>query len=118
MMTSARSKRWTAALAASSLGLTLLAGSPAGATSVSKRRQPPAARLIRIGPQALVSQDEHGRVTMVDEPASDASGGSGRATLGMVVGALEAVGVVGVFLWQDKDQIAPVIGRQFPSIAP
>jgi hypothetical protein len=51
-------------------------------------------RLIRIGPQALVWQDENGRVTMVDEPEQRPSVGKDLTSLGGIFGVLGA----GLFL--------------------
>jgi hypothetical protein len=74
----APSRSWARrSFAAAGLCLTLLAASPARAdgpgpppTTNSKLLPLPAPgthRLIRIGPQALVMEDDHGQVTMVDE---------------------------------------------------
>lgn len=82
MSTVAPSSRWACAVVAASMVLTLHAGAPARAdvpddsqeTSARVARTlplpaPGTDRLIRIGPQALVVQDDRGRVTMADEPA-------------------------------------------------
>jgi hypothetical protein len=56
------------------LGLVLMVPLPssAGEVATAAPAQPTTSeRLIRIGPQALVRQDEHGRVTMVEEFAPE-----------------------------------------------
>lgn len=62
------STRWGRAAASATLALTLVASSaPAHAT----RDEPPppgTERVIRIGPQATVIEDEHGNFTMAEEP--------------------------------------------------
>jgi hypothetical protein len=63
--------RCAAALATASLGLTLGMVTPADAQRQEEDPAAGAERLIRIGPQALVSEDEHGNVSMVDEPPPD-----------------------------------------------
>jgi hypothetical protein len=52
---------------------------------------PGTCRLIRIGPEALVSEDDRGRITMVDEPEQQPRRGRGLAAV--VIGILTA-GVV------------------------
>jgi hypothetical protein len=73
----APSMRWRCAVGAASLLVLLQVGSPARGddTTVSAQThgqraplpRPGTYRLIRIGPQALVKEDDHGKVTMVDE---------------------------------------------------
>jgi hypothetical protein len=69
--------RWKRAAAALCMTLVLGAFSPARSQSFGPP-QPPSSRvlpipapgthrLIRVGPQALISEDDHGRLTMVDE---------------------------------------------------
>jgi hypothetical protein len=61
------------------LGLVLAAPLPLSATTTGTEHDTattaspaaPATRLIRIGPQALVRQDEHGKLTMVEEFAPE-----------------------------------------------
>ena len=62
-----------------------LAVSPAGVAR-AEETGPPAAthRLVRIGPQALVSEDEHGNVSMVDEVQPTLSRGQ---AVGIALGA-------------------------------
>jgi hypothetical protein len=64
-MNSARSSWWARVVAGAGLLLTLTSGLAAQA---EPRPPPGQARLIRIGPQALVSEDARGHVTMVEEP--------------------------------------------------
>ena len=54
---------------------------------------PGTSRLISIGPQALVREDEHGNLTMVDEPEPERSK---LKVVGIILGAMTA-GVVVVF---------------------
>ena len=77
------SNRWMRAIAILVMVLLLQASSaaradgprPATQTSGQTEPLPPPGthRLIRIGPQALVSEDDHGRYTMVDEPTAKPS---------------------------------------------
>jgi hypothetical protein len=101
----APSTGWMRALAALGLALVLHAASPARAEvwrgpaaqagPTLPLHGPPAGpgtpRLIRIGPQALVSVDEHGRARMVDEsppPPNRARSALGlAAALGLFGGA-------------------------------
>src|SRR3954466_14637098 len=74
----APSRIWTRAVAAVGLAVTLNAAAPVHAEVVAAPARtngqtvplpaPGTRRLIRIGPQALVVEDDHGRVKMVDEP--------------------------------------------------
>ena len=50
------------------LGLTVLVAQPARADETEPWPSPGTHRLIRIGPEALVSEDDHGRLSMVEEP--------------------------------------------------
>ena len=54
---------------------------------------PGTSRLISIGPQALVREDDHGKLTMVDEPEPERSK---LQVAGIILGAMTA-GVVVVF---------------------
>ncbi|HSY41555.1 MAG TPA: hypothetical protein VLA79_18580 [Polyangia bacterium] len=54
---------------------------------------PGASRLISIGPQALVREDDHGNLTMVDEPEPQSSKSQ---VAGIMLGAMTA-GVLVVF---------------------
>jgi hypothetical protein len=73
-------KKWTRAIGAAALILTLHAAAPARAEIPGAPPQsgaqtlplPPSGtkRMIRIGPQALVQEDDHGRVKMADEPTT------------------------------------------------
>jgi hypothetical protein len=63
------SRRRGRAVALLGVALLVLTGAPARA-DVQPRpaAATPGSRLIRIGPQALISVDDQGRVTMADEP--------------------------------------------------
>lgn len=50
------------------LGLAVLVAQPARADETEPWPAPGTHRLIRIGPEALVSEDDHGRLSMVEEP--------------------------------------------------
>jgi hypothetical protein len=87
-------------VAASWLGLAGLVVQPASAEQQASRTdetEPPpppgTSRLISIGPQALVSEDDHGKLTMVDEPEPQRSK---LKVVGIMLGAMTA-GVVVVF---------------------
>jgi hypothetical protein len=67
-------------------------GAPPPTTEHALRPLPPPGteRLIRIGPQALVVEDDQGRVTMADEPADEPRGGRALALMTRVFGVLGA----------------------------
>ena len=68
---------------------------PAQATERVESLPPPGTcRLIRIGPQVLVSEDDRGRFTMVDEP--EEKPGRGRRVINVVMGLLTAGAVLNV----------------------
>ena len=70
-------------------------------------REPPpppgTSRLISIGPQALVREDEHGNLTMVDEPEPERSK---LKVVGIILGAMTA-GVVVVFYGDIGPGVGP-----------
>lgn len=66
---------------------------------------PGTSRLISIGPQALVREDDHGDLTMVDEPEPERSK---LKVAGIILGAMTA-GVVVVFY----DDLGPGIGPTY-----
>ncbi len=87
-------------VAASWLGLTGLVVQPAGAEQqaigANETEPPPPPgtfRLISIGPQALVREDDHGHLTMVDDPEPQRSK---LKVAGIMLGAMTA-GVVIAF---------------------
>jgi hypothetical protein len=92
----ALTKRWTRAIAAAGLVSVLHVAAPARAdapgpppeTSSKLLPLPPPGthRLIRIGPGALVEEDDHGRVTMVDETAPAWRRGQGLVGAALVMG--------------------------------
>lgn len=100
----ASSNGWMRGLAAVGLALLLNAASPVSAEvwrgpaapdgPVLPRSPPRTDHLIRIGPQALVREDERGRVEMVDEPSARPSA---RQLAAGVTAALSVFGV-GAFL--------------------
>jgi hypothetical protein len=95
-----QSNAWARVVAALWLGLTVLLAPAARADDKASDLPPPGThRLIRLGPQALVSEDEHGNVTMVDEEAPEHI--RGRA-LGFVLGLLFG-GVAGELLAGPHD---------------
>ena len=84
-------------VAASWLGLADLVVQPAGAQQQAIRADeteplppPGTSRLIEIGPQALVREDDHGKLTMADEPEPQRSK---LGVAGIMLGAMTA-GVV------------------------
>jgi hypothetical protein len=64
-----------------------------GADATEPPPPPGTSRLISIGPQALVSEDDHGNLTMVDEPEPKRTKFQ---VAGIILGAMTA-GVVIVF---------------------
>jgi hypothetical protein len=96
----APSKGWARVLAILGGALILHAASPtraeiwrgpAAQEGMNLPRRPSGTdHLRRIGPQALVSEDEHGRVRMVDEPSARPS------RRDVAVGMTTALGVFGV----------------------
>jgi hypothetical protein len=100
MKTIAPSKRWTRGAAGVGLALTLRVASPARAEfpmppdEVHERAQPaPAAgarHLIRLGPEVLLEEDEHGRVRAVDEPPPKPRPGEALVGLTTLFGILAA----------------------------
>ena len=85
----ARSK-WARAAVALCMGLAVSLAASARAGDRTEPPPPPGMyRLIRIGPQALVLEDEHGAVTMADEAPPRVKG---EAVLGVFFGM--AVGAV------------------------
>jgi hypothetical protein len=93
-----------------------LAVSWAASAYAGDRTEPPPPsgmyRLIRIGPQALVLEDEHGSVTMVDEPAPRVKRGTALgAFLGLWVGAVAGQYLAGVDDFGEVDVLrGAVIG--------
>jgi hypothetical protein len=84
MNRTASSSRWRGALEVVAVVLTLRAAVPARADDAAVTEQtsqalplppPGTSRLIRIGPQALIREDDRGRLTMADEPAPKPSRG-------------------------------------------
>jgi hypothetical protein len=66
------------------------------------RTQPPPApgahRLVRLGPQALVFEDDRGNISMVDEPGEGITKGQAIGTIAGAVGG----GVAGVILAEPR----------------
>jgi hypothetical protein len=101
--------RGTRAIAVLGLVLTLQAASPAradpqGPPQASSKLlplPPPGThRLIRIGPQALVSEDDRGLVTMVDESPPPPRRGRSVAAVTLILGIVG----VGSFLMFNQQQ--------------
>jgi hypothetical protein len=96
MMRLAPSRKWTRAAAAVGLVLALRAappvradGPPPPAETADRTLPLPAPgthRLIRIGPGMLVSEDDQGQVTMVDEPTEKPRRGRGLGAMAAVLG--------------------------------
>src|SRR3954454_24586065 len=96
----ARSKTWIRAAAVMSLALSLVPVPPAGARDLGRPLPlPPPGKhlLIRIGPQALVSEDDQGRVRMVDEPPPAAPRGKA------VTDVFRVLGVGAVLILDQND---------------
>jgi hypothetical protein len=98
------------------LWLGLAMASPLRAEARDQSLPPPGTtRLIRIGPQALVSEDEHGNVTMVDEPAPKAQRGK---ALVLFLGILTGAVVEDVFYGPSDLVRGAVIGKTVGSALP
>jgi hypothetical protein len=124
----ASSRRWTRAVAAAGLVLALRGASPAHADGPSPPAQtsdrrlplpPPGThRLIRIGPQMLVSEDDQGRVTMVDEPTDQPRRGRSLAGVAAVLGVFSGslllfevqTGAIDIGAPRERLSFAPAIG--------
>ena len=79
---------------------------PAQATERAASLPPPGTcRLIRIGPEVLVSQDDHGTVTMVDEPEPQPRRSRGVAAL--LIGILTAGALVTIDLNELHSATSP-----------
>jgi hypothetical protein len=101
-MNHALSPTWTRAVAIAGLLLTFLVSSaaradgptmPAQTSDQSSALPPPGTyRLIRIGPQVLVREDDHGRFTMVEDPT--AKRGRGQRLVALLLGVLTAGAVL------------------------
>jgi hypothetical protein len=77
---------------------------PAQATEQVESLPPPGTcRLVRIGPQALVTEDDRGRFSMVDEPETEPRRGR---VAGLVIGILTA----GVVLTLDLNELHDATG--------
>jgi hypothetical protein len=94
----ARRSGWRRALVAVGLALTLAAASPARADVTTPPPQtnsrllplpPPGTyRLIRIGPQFLLKEDDRGRVTQVEESAVEPRRGQSAVAAAVMMGIL------------------------------
>lgn len=78
---------WGRAAAGTVLALTLVSGTPAHAAEAEPPPPPGTERLIHIGPQATVIEDEHGNFSMADEPAPEPTVGD------IARGAVSVMGV-------------------------
>src|SRR4051812_42714022 len=58
-------------------------------------------RLVRLGPQALVFEDNHGNVSMVDEPTPEPSRGQ---LIGAALGGMSG-GLAGAMLYSGQDYV-------------
>ena len=90
---------WRRALAVAGLGLTLAFVGPARAEDRTEPPPPPGTeRLIRLGPEAVVLEDDQGNISMVDERVRGL--GNARAA-GAAAGALVG-GVAGIILLEPR----------------
>jgi hypothetical protein len=80
------SSRWGRAAAGVTLALTLSSSAPAHAAE-DEPPPPGTERVIRIGPQATVIEDEHGNLSLADDAAPEQSVGD------VVRGALSVMGL-------------------------
>jgi hypothetical protein len=103
MLRIAPSRRWTRAIVAAAVAVALRA-SPARADVSAPPEEtthvgslplpaPGTHRLIRLGPQMLVMQDDQGRFTMADEPTEKPKRGRSLAAVTAVFGVI-GVGLV------------------------
>jgi hypothetical protein len=87
------------ALAVFTLGLTVALAGPVRAQDRTEPPPPPGKdRLIQLGPEAVVLEDDHGNIRMVDEPAHKL--GNGQAA-GAAFGAVGG-GVAGIILMEPR----------------
>jgi hypothetical protein len=95
----APSRRWTRAAAAIGLALALHATRPARADAPTQWQAnvaslpPPAPgtqRLVRLGPQVLLVEDDQGRFTMADEGAAEPKRGQSLRPLMIMLGIVAA----------------------------
>jgi hypothetical protein len=90
---------------ASLLALVFAVASTSAARAHDRTEPPPPPgtyRLIRIGPEALVSEDSHGNIRMVDERTKRISKGQ---AIGSAFGALGG-GVAGLLFYDGQDAAA------------
>jgi hypothetical protein len=98
-----RPRSWARLGATVGLALGVSFGAPAWAEGQTQR-PPPADgehRLVRLGPQALVFEDNHGNVSMVDEPTPEPSRGQ---LLGAALGGMSG-GLAGAMLYSGQDYV-------------
>jgi hypothetical protein len=98
-----RLRRWQGRLRALAFGaLVLGAPAPLGVRAQSPA-EPPGEheRVVKIGPQAVVVVDQHGRARMYDDPSQQVRAGckTNLSCMGRVV--LDVVGVITVFGYDD-----------------
>jgi hypothetical protein len=60
---------------------------------------PPGARVIKIGPQAVVVQDANGHVSMYDDPSQQAV--ACKSFVSCLGPAMQVMGVFGVMVYED-----------------
>jgi len=113
----ARTRSHTRAISAVALALTLLASTPARADGPAPPPQtsskllplpaPGTTRLIRIGPQEAVIEDDQGKVTTVEETAATPTRGQNVAAAATMMGIV--TGGLFLFVMRQSDLREPII---------
>ncbi len=102
-MSTTRPRSWARLGATLGLGLTVSFSAPSLGRG-DRTRPPPADgehRLVRLGPQALVYEDDRGNVSMVDEPTPEPSRGQ---LIGAAIGGMGG-GLAGAMLYSGQDYV-------------
>ena len=114
-MTTRRWRRWARVLA---LGACALFALPSGAARGGDAEElPRGARLIKIGPQAVVMQEANGRVHMYDDPSQQAR--ACKSKLSCMGPALQILSVFGVLIYEElTESVEGTEARATDRIAP
>jgi hypothetical protein len=90
-------RRWARVLA---LGVWALAALPSTVRGEDAAEQiPPGARVVKIGPQAVVLEEANGHVSMYDDPSQQAV--PCKSLMSCMGPMLQAMGVFGAMVYED-----------------
>jgi hypothetical protein len=105
-----RMRRWRKWARVLALGVCAMAAMPSVAVRGEQvqRHLPGGARLIKIGPQAVVIKYPNGRVSMYDDPSQQSR--TCKSTLSCMGPALQIMGVFGVMVYEDLTESIDVAG--------